>query len=195
MAFVSLLLLLGSHSCLPPTQSFALVAPTTARRARAPASCHALLPPAPASHRPRATFSTGLRAEERESENDGSSSPLLGDAESALLGAAGLVAAGIMGYSEAVLFRTGCGLPAGPLGLVGAAEGVSYLGVAGLVGFSAYTKIRTGNGLPSGPGGVLGAAEGLSYLALVAGLVVLVSQVTNYGYIPNAVPMDGGMCS
>ena len=52
-----------------------------------------------------------------------------------------------------------------------------------------------GNGLPSGPGGILGAAEGLSYLALFAGFVVLIAQVNNYGFIPNAVPMEGGMCS
>jgi hypothetical protein len=52
-----------------------------------------------------------------------------------------------------------------------------------------------GSGLPAGPGGVLGAAEGLSFLAIGIGLVVLVLQITNYGYIPNAVPMEGGMCS
>jgi hypothetical protein len=55
--------------------------------------------------------------------------------------------------------------------------------------------VLQGSGLPAGPGGLLGAAEGLSFLAIVAGLVVLALQVTNYGYIPNAVPMEGGMCS
>ena len=55
--------------------------------------------------------------------------------------------------------------------------------------------ILQGKGLPAGPGGILGAAEGLSYLALLAGLLVLFAQVTNYGYIPNAVPVEGGMCS
>lgn len=97
-------------------------------------------------------------------------------------------------YSESVLFRTGCGLPAGPLGLVGAVEGLSYLGVVVLVGYSLYVKIRTGRGLPEGPGGVLGAAEGMSYLAVFAGFWVLVAQVANYGYIPNAIPTEGGMC-
>lgn len=52
-----------------------------------------------------------------------------------------------------------------------------------------------GSGLPSGPFGLLGAAEGLSYLAALAGIVALVLQMTNFGYIPNAVPMEGGMCS
>ena len=60
---------------------------------------------------------------------------------------------------------------------------------------SSSSKNKKGTGLPPGPGGILGAAEGLSYLALLAGLAVLVAQVANYGYIPNAVPMDGGMCS
>ena len=51
-----------------------------------------------------------------------------------------------------------------------------------------------GSGLPAGKYGLLGAAEGLSFLAVFAGLIVLVLQVTNYGYIPNAVPMEGGIC-
>lgn len=55
--------------------------------------------------------------------------------------------------------------------------------------------LQQGSGLPSGPAGLLGAAEGLSFLAALVGVVVLVLQVTNYGYIPNAVPMEGGMCS
>jgi hypothetical protein len=67
----------------------------------------------------------------------------LGESEQTLLGVAGFVASITMLYSESVLFQTGCGLPAGPAGLVGAAEGVSYLGVVGLVGYSLFTKIRT----------------------------------------------------
>ncbi|EJK50056.1 hypothetical protein THAOC_31013 [Thalassiosira oceanica] len=93
-----------------------------------------------------------------------------------------------------VLFSTGCGLPAGPFGLVGAVEGVSYLATVSLVGYSLYTRVTTGKGLPDGPGKLLWAAEGLAYLALLAGAFVLYSQITNYGFIPNAVPMEGGMC-
>lgn len=111
-----------------------------------------------------------------------------------LLGISGLIASIIVLYSESVLFNTGCGLPAGPFGLVGAVEGISYLGVVGLIGFSLYAKIKTGKGLPAGPAGILGAAEGVAYLAALAGILVLIAQVTNYGYIPNAVPMEGGMC-
>lgn len=119
---------------------------------------------------------------------------VVGSSDQLILGISGLVASSIVLYSESALFQTGCGLPAGPFGLVGAMEGVSYLGVVGLVGFSLYTKIRTGSGLPSGPAGLLGAAEGVAFLAALAGIVVLIAQVTNYGYIPNAVPMEGGMC-
>ncbi|KAK1743830.1 hypothetical protein QTG54_005427 [Skeletonema marinoi] len=59
-----------------------------------------------------------------------------------LLGISGLIASTIVLYSESVLFNTGCGLPAGPFGLVGAVEGISYLGVVGLIGFSLYTKVK-----------------------------------------------------
>ena len=57
-----------------------------------------------------------------------------------------------------------------------------------------YFYKTKGSGLPAGPYGLLGAAEGVSFLAVLAGLIVLVLQVTNFGYIPNAVPMEGGMC-
>ena len=117
------------------------------------------------------------------------------ESDQIIVGVLGTVGSLVVFGSEYVLATTGCGLPAGPLGLFGLAEGLSYLGVVGLVGFSLFKKVKTGSGLPAGPGGLLGAAEGLSFLALVAGLVVLVLQVTNYGYIPNAVPMEGGMSS
>jgi len=97
-------------------------------------------------------------------------------------------------YSEYTLKTTGCGLPAGDYGVIGAIEGISYLAVLSLVGVSLFSKIKTGQGLPAGPGGILGAAEGLAYLAVLFGLVVLGFQVVDYSYIPNAVPMEGGMC-
>jgi len=90
---------------------------------------------------------------------------------------------------------TGCGLPAGPGGSVGAIEGISYLYVVGLVAFSLYTKVKTGKGLPAGPSGLLGAAEGMGFLACLIGIVVLGFQLTDFGYVPNAVPAEGGKCS
>jgi hypothetical protein len=119
----------------------------------------------------------------------------LAESDQLTIGIVGTITSLITLYSEYTLKQTGCGLPAGPFGIVGLLEGLSYLSVSGLVVYSIITKIRTSKGLPAGPYGLLGAAEGLSFLSILVGLVVLVLQVTNYGYIPNAIPMDGGMCS
>ena len=97
--------------------------------------------------------------------------------------------------SHAAVLGPGCGLPAGPFGLIGTAEGISYLVVIGFVGASLLTKVTTGKGLPAGPGGLLGAAEGLSFLTALAGLAVLGFQLSDYGYLPEAVPTEGGLCS
>ncbi|CAG9466153.1 unnamed protein product [Pedinophyceae sp. YPF-701] len=84
--------------------------------------------------------------------------------------AVGLVANPLCYWSEFTLATTGSGLPPGPGGALGAAEGVSYLVVVGIVAWSLYVKVSTGKGLPPGPAGLLGAAEGLSYLALLGGI-------------------------
>jgi hypothetical protein len=97
-------------------------------------------------------------------------------------------------FSEWTLKSTGCGLPSGPGGLYGALEGISYLWVTGIVAWSVYTKVKTGKGLPEGPMGLLGAAEGLSYLTILLGIVVLGFQISEYGYLPNAIPVEGGKC-
>ena len=68
----------------------------------------------------------------------------LPESDQGVIGGVGLLAAGVVLFSEATLKTTGCGLPAGPLGLVGLTEGLSYLSVVGLVGFSAYTKVGGG---------------------------------------------------
>jgi hypothetical protein len=115
--------------------------------------------------------------------------------EGLLLGVGGVVANVVMGVSLVKLFNTGCGLPPGPLGLYGLAEGLSYLAVPGLVAYSAYTKVKTGSGLPAGKFGLVGLAEGLSYLTIVAGAVVLGNQIFNFGFIPNVVPVEGGICA
>lgn len=110
-----------------------------------------------------------------------------------ILGVGGVSAALLTLWSEYTLRTTGCGLPAGPFGLVGLAEGLGYLTVTGIAGWSVVTRVQTGGrGLP---GRLLGTAEGLSLLAVGVGLVVLVFQIADYGYVPNAVPMEGGMCS
>lgn len=111
-----------------------------------------------------------------------------------VLGLSGTVASLIVLYSEYTLSQTGCGLPAGPGGIYGAMEGLSYLEVAGIFILSLINKVTTGSGLPAGKFGALGAAEGLSFLAVFGGMGVIAYQMIHYGYIPNAVPMEGGMC-
>ena len=110
-------------------------------------------------------------------------------------GLGGVVASCVTGYSLYTLKNTGCGLPAGPGGIVGAIEGISYLGVAGLLGASAYAKKTTGSGLPAGPYALLGLAEGVAFVLALAGVYVGIAQIIDYGYIPNAVPVEGGKCA
>ncbi|CAI9110748.1 OLC1v1010824C1 [Oldenlandia corymbosa var. corymbosa] len=104
--------------------------------------------------------------------------------------AAGLISTPVIGWSLYTLKTTGCGLPPGPGGSIGALEGVSYLAVVGIVGWSAYTKAKTGSGLPNGPFGLLGAVEGLSYLSLVAIVVVFGLQFAQQGSLPGPLPSD-----
>ncbi len=168
------------------------------------------------------TTSTALRAA-GDGEDDGSSAT----EEAGPLGVAaaglGLVACPVVFWSEWTLKTTGCGLPAGPGGALGALEGISYLVVAGVFLWSIATKVRTGKGLPgtlesvgagqmlvaaqrnpthpttqkytAGPAGLLGAVEGMSFLAVVAGVVIAGLTYADYGSIPEAVPVDGGRCS
>ncbi|KAG1661310.1 hypothetical protein FOA52_008657 [Chlamydomonas sp. UWO 241] len=84
--------------------------------------------------------------------------------------ALGLPANPLCYWSEFTLATTGKGLPDGPGGALGAAEGISYLVIVAIVAYSLYTKVATGRGLPPGPSGLLGAVEGLSYLALLGGI-------------------------
>ncbi|CAN1814192.1 hypothetical protein LINPERHAP1_LOCUS27066 [Linum perenne] len=116
-----------------------------------------------------------------------------GVAEKAAI-AGGLISTPVIAWSLYTLKTTGCGLPPGPGGSIGALEGVSYLAVVGIIGWSVYTKAKTGSGLPNGPFGLLGAVEGVSYLSLVAILVVFGLQFLDKGYIPGAVPVAGDQC-
>jgi hypothetical protein len=100
----------------------------------------------------------------------------------------------VVGVSEATLLGSGCGLPPGPGGSLGAAEGVGYLVVAGLVVWSAVRKFRTGSGLRPGPGGVLGAVEGLAWLAALVGVSAAGYVAWRYGGLPNPVPATGSRC-
>lgn len=90
--------------------------------------------------------------------------------------ALGLVANPIVLWSSYTVFTTGAGLPEGPGGALGAAEGVSYLVILGVIGWSIVTKVSTGTGLPAGPAGLLGAVEGFSYLSMLAAIVAFCLQ-------------------
>lgn len=102
--------------------------------------------------------------------------------------AGGLVANPIVAWSLFTLKTTGCGLPPGPGGALGALEGVSYLALLSIISWSAFTKVKTGSGLPNGPFGLLGAVEGLSYLSLLAIALVFGLQFLDFGYIPGPLP-------
>ncbi len=105
----------------------------------------------------------------------------------------GITASIVVLYSEYTLKTTGCGLPAGPFGIVGAIEGLSYLGVVGICAnaVSEYFSDEEDNGSDNGARRL---ATTLGISAALAGILVLGFQVMDYGYIPNAVPMEGGMC-
>jgi len=72
------------------------------------------------------------------------------------IGIVGVVSNIVCDYSLYILKTTGSGLPAGPYGLEGGIEGISYLAIVGIFAWSIITKIKTGNGLPAGPLGLLG---------------------------------------
>ena len=84
----------------------------------------------------------------------------------------GLVAAPVVFISLYNVASTGSGLDAGPYGLLGALEGVSFLVVMGVVAAGTFNKMRKGTGLPAGPFGLLGAVEGFSFLALLLAVIV-----------------------
>lgn len=94
------------------------------------------------------------------------------DSTLAVIGGFGLGSNALCDFSLYKLQTTMCGLPAGPYGLIGAAEGISYLVVLAIVFLSIQRKVTTGKGLPPGPVGLLGAAEGISYLTLLGILII-----------------------
>jgi len=149
-----------------------------------------------------------LRAQQtnEEDNNDDANVNIEKDAVSAVVddkidiaGILGTIASIVVLRSEFVLKTTGCGLPAGPFGIVGAVEGMSYLGVvatsvaAAISYFSSYDDDdeRNSNSNVNIAGRL---AVSLSCTAIVFGIAVLAFQLTDYGYIPNAVPMEGAMC-
>ena len=110
---------------------------------------------------------------------------------------AGLVAQPIVWASLYCVATTGAGLPAGPGGLLGALEGVSYLVILAWVVRSSFflrSSIRretfvVSEGNAGTAAAASAAAAALSWVSLLAGLVVLARLVADQGCIPNAQPI------
>jgi hypothetical protein len=100
---------------------------------------------------------------------------------------AGLLAQPIVWISLYFVATTGAGLPTGPLGLLGALEGLSYLLMLAFVGKATYRKAVNGHDENQSETSAL--VERLSYLSLISGLIVLVSLVLKQGCVPNAKPI------
>lgn len=94
----------------------------------------------------------------------------------------GLIAQPVVWLSLYNVATIGAGLPAGPFGLVGAVEGLSYLVIVGLVGSVLYRNIQSSDS-------PIGTTEKLSCVTLAAGLVVLASLIVQQGCVPNAKPI------
>jgi hypothetical protein len=90
----------------------------------------------------------------------------------------GIVAQPIVGISLISVATTGGGLPAGPLGLVGAVEGLSYL----VVVFLAFQAIFT-------PSNERSTSQQVSLFTIALGFAVLLLVLTTQGCIPNAKPI------
>eukprot|EP00586_Coscinodiscus_wailesii_P016869 CAMPEP_0172509224 /NCGR_PEP_ID=MMETSP1066-20121228/218428_1 /TAXON_ID=671091 /ORGANISM="Coscinodiscus wailesii, Strain CCMP2513" /LENGTH=132 /DNA_ID=CAMNT_0013287599 /DNA_START=382 /DNA_END=780 /DNA_ORIENTATION=+ len=98
-----------------------------------------------------------------------------------ILGSMGLVSQPIVWASLYSVATSGAGLPAGPLGLLGAVEGVSYLVVVVLVA----RKLL----LSDSSSGTIKTAETLSLFSLGISLLVVTNLVADQGCIPNAKPI------
>lgn len=94
----------------------------------------------------------------------------------------GLLSFPIVAWSEWSLYQTGCGLPPGPGGLLGALEGIGYLVITGVTLLSLFQRLKGTSKRVS----IL--TEASSGILVVFGLFVIISQVQNYGYIPSALP-------
>ena len=115
---------------------------------------------------------------------------IFGSSNTLQIGLGGTISTLVVAYSEYVLKTTGCGLPPGPFGLLGAAEGVSYTAVVGIFLWSLTKKFRTGSGLEAGQYGLLGAAEGLSFVVVIAGIAIGLFNLQSYGFLPGFLPND-----
>lgn len=71
-------------------------------------------------------------------------------------------------YSSYLLLTTGAGVPAGPNGIYGLAEGFATLTIIGVSLWSAASLFQRDQGLPQGPLNLLNVTKGLSVFCLAA---------------------------
>ena len=100
----------------------------------------------------------------------------------------GLAAQPVVWTSLYFVATTGGGLPAGPVGLLGLLEGLSYVAIVGLVGSALLSRATTPD--QSARRGLLGLAENLSLFSVAAGFGVLAYIAAGpAGCVPNALPI------
>ena len=107
-----------------------------------------------------------------------------------LAGVAGLISQPIVWSSLYLVRTTGGGYPAGPFGLVGLLEGISYLVVVTLAATYTWKNVVTGGrfykeDIPRS----VDVAERMSVITFVIALLVLLSLVVDQGCVPNAKPI------
>lgn len=100
---------------------------------------------------------------------------------------AGVIAQPIVWVSLYYVATTGAGLPSGPFGLIGAAEGISYLIIVAFLSNALYRNIWSKRHEYHGTS--LDLVECLSYMTVIAGLLILANLVLKQGCVPNAQPI------
>jgi hypothetical protein len=101
----------------------------------------------------------------------------------------GIAAQPVVWISLYTVATTGAGLPAGPYGLLGAVEGLSYLAVLGWAGASFLRTQQTDDDDGGGGGDRRRLAMNGSRLTLVAALATLAALAVDRGCVPNARPI------
>lgn len=118
-----------------------------------------------------------VKNDESDVSDEMKTSPMAG-----FVGGLGVAANMVVAYSLYVIKTTGCNIvPKFSLEGFLLEQGACVAAVLGIFSWSIWTKAKTGSGLPPGPAGMLGAAEGLSFLTVLAGIVVLGLNFSEFG--------------
>lgn len=122
-------------------------------------------------------WSLSIKNDESDVSDEMKTSPMAG-----FVGGLGVAANMVVAYSLYVIKTTGCNIvPKFSLEGFLLEQGACVAAVLGIFSWSIWTKAKTGSGLPPGPAGMLGAAEGLSFLTVLAGIVVLGLNLSEFG--------------